>query len=78
MFESPGLLRLYPDEKSLINKVEKDNIDKYLPMVVGRMKKKILAVEKAFDLGMQTVYFGDGRYENPITNILAGKGTIIS
>lgn len=77
LFETPGLLRKYPDEKTKINKIDIKNIDKYIMFAEGRMKKKMLAVKKAVDNGIKTVYFGDGRVKKPITNSLMGKGTTI-
>ena len=77
LFEMPGLLEKYPDEKTLIKKIEKNDIDDYVHFAEGRMKKKILGVKKAFEMGIKKIYFGDGRVKNPITNCLRGKGTII-
>jgi hypothetical protein len=41
------------------------------------MKRKILALRKLFSNGEGIVYISDGRTENPITDALNGKGTII-
>ena len=77
LFESPGLLEKNPDEKTIVKKIDKKEIDKYMSFAEGRMKKKMLAVKKAFESGVKAVYFGDGRIKNPITNCLAGMGTIL-
>lgn len=77
LFESPGLLKKYPDEKTVIKKIDKNKIDEYISFAEGRMKKKMLAVKKAFEFGVNAIYFGDGRIKNPITNCLKGSGTTI-
>lgn len=78
LFEAPGLLENPNDEKSTIDHIEKNKIDEYLKYAQGRMKKKILGAKKAIELGVEKIYWGDGRIKNPIINLLNGKGTIIS
>lgn len=78
LFEAPGLLGKVSDEQSLIRKVNKDNLDKVMKKVSGRMKKKVLGAKEALDVGVQTIYWGDARIKNPIISALKGKGTIIS
>ncbi len=78
LFEAPGLLRNYKDESTLINKIPKEKLAEYFQYAQGRMKKKLLGVQKAFELRIKRVYWGDGRIKNPIANSLKGKGTIIS
>lgn len=77
LFEAPGLLKNPNDEKTLIRQVKKEELKNYLIFAEGRMKKKVLGAEKAFELGVEKVYWGDGRIKNPITSALAGEGTII-
>lgn len=78
LFEAPGLLKNPEDEKSTIDHIEKNKLDEYLKYAQGRMKKKILGAKKALELGVEKIYWGDGRIKNPIINLLKGKGTIIS
>lgn len=78
LFEAPGLLRDPKDEKSLLRKIKKDEIDNYLSYAQGRMKKKVLGAKKAIELGVGKIFWGDGRVKNPIMKALAGKGTTIS
>src|SRR3989338_5668606 len=78
LFEAPGMLKHAKDETSLIQKIKKDAIEKYLEFAEGRMKKKLLGAKKAFENGVEIIYWGDGRIKNPIRNVLSGKGTIIS
>lgn len=78
LFEAPGLLEDVNNQESIIKKVRKNNLDKYMKYAKGRMKKKLIGAQKAFDLGLETMYFGDGRIEHPIFSALEGKGTMIS
>ncbi len=78
LFEAPGLMKDINDQSSLISKIEADMLSDCLPYAKGRMKKKLLAAQKAIELGMKTVFWGDGRIKNPIVSALAGKGTVIS
>ena len=43
----------------------------------GRMKKKVLGAEEALKGGVRRVVIADGRVSNPISNALAGEGTVI-
>jgi [amino group carrier protein]-L-2-aminoadipate 6-kinase len=43
----------------------------------GRMKKKVLGAEEALKGGVCRVVIADGRIGNPISNALAGNGTVI-
>ena len=74
----PGLMRKFPDESTLISRIQKSQLEKALEYAEGRMKKKVLGASEAFDLGVPKVIFADGRIENPITAALNGKGTLIS
>ncbi|MBI2641105.1 [LysW]-aminoadipate kinase [Candidatus Roizmanbacteria bacterium] len=78
LFEAPGMLKNPKDEKSLISKIKKEEIENYLKFAKGRMKKKLLGAKKALDYGVETTYWGDGRIKNPLKNALQGKGTVIS
>jgi len=78
LFEAPGMLKDVHDEKSVIATIEKEKLGDYLPFAVGRMKKKLLGTQTAFDRGVRKVYWGDGRIAHPIFNVLNGIGTVIS
>lgn len=78
LFEAPGLLEDVHDPFSLIKKIAADRLDDYLIFAQGRMKKKVLGVKKAFELGVETIYWGDGRVKNPVSRALAGQGTVIA
>ena len=74
----PGLLRQFPDESTLIAHIDKAKVEQSLEFAEGRMKKKVLGASEATKLGVAKVVFADGRVETPVTNALAGKGTVIS
>jgi [amino group carrier protein]-L-2-aminoadipate 6-kinase len=73
----PGLLRNFPDEASLIAHIPRANIDEYLSVAQGRMKKKVLGAIEALDGGVRHVILGDARVAQPISRALAGQGTVI-
>ncbi|HEX5689724.1 MAG TPA: [LysW]-aminoadipate kinase [Roseiflexaceae bacterium] len=73
----PGLLRDFPDERSLIARIERAEVEDYLPVAQGRMKKKVLGAAEALAGGVGRVILGDARVERPITRALEGQGTVI-
>jgi acetylglutamate/LysW-gamma-L-alpha-aminoadipate kinase len=75
---APGLLRDFPDESTLISKLRRTKLEEALSYAAGRMKKKVLGADEALEGGVDQVIIADGRIANPITNALAGKGTLIS
>lgn len=77
LFEAPGMLKDVHDEKSVITRIHKEKLGSYLEYAVGRMKKKLLGTQKAFERGVQRIYWGDGRIEHPVLSALDGKGTVI-
>ncbi|MBI3763802.1 MAG: [LysW]-aminoadipate kinase [Chloroflexi bacterium] len=74
----PGLLRRFPDESTLIPRIEKSKLEASLDFAEGRMKKKVLGASEALALGVRQVVFADGRVERPIMKALRGEGTVIS
>jgi len=73
----PGLLRGFPDESSLIRHIGREELEAYFPYAQGRMKRKLLGAKEALDGGVGRVILGDGRVEAPVSQALAGKGTVI-
>lgn len=78
LFEAPGFLKDVNDVTSVIPNIDKNDLKTMLQYAQGRMKKKLLGAQKAFELSVQKIYFGDGRIERPVTAAISGKGTIIS
>ena len=74
----PGLLKDFPDESSLIKTLSQAQLDNALEIAQGRMKKKILGSQEALQGGVGKVIIADGRVEDPISNALAGNGTVIT
>ena len=73
----PGLMRKFPDESSLIPSLPRQKLEEALQYAEGRMKKKILGAQEALQGGVGRVIIGDGRVQNPISEALAGKGTVM-
>jgi [amino group carrier protein]-L-2-aminoadipate 6-kinase len=73
----PGLMANFPDESTVIKILPKSQIASALGAAQGRMKKKVLGAEEALNGGVSRVIIADGRIQNPISNALAGKGTVI-
>lgn len=73
----PGLLRSFPDESSLIRQIPRTEVESFLPLAEGRMKKKILGASEALTHGVGRVILADARIEQPISSALAGMGTQI-
>lgn len=78
LFEAPGMLKDHKDERSVIAHVNKNEISTIMQYANGRMKKKVIGAQKALELGVETIYWGDGRIKNPVTKAMEGRGTIIS
>ncbi|MGQ9894014.1 MAG: [LysW]-aminoadipate kinase [Roseiflexus sp.] len=73
----PGLLRAFPDESTLVRHIPRADVEEYLPLAQGRMKKKILGASEALSQGVGRVILGDARVSEPVTRALAGEGTVI-
>jgi [amino group carrier protein]-L-2-aminoadipate 6-kinase len=73
----PGLLRAFPDEASLIAQIARAEVEEFLPVAQGRMKKKVLGAAEALSGGVGRVILGDARSGQPVSRALAGQGTVI-
>jgi acetylglutamate/LysW-gamma-L-alpha-aminoadipate kinase len=73
----PGLLKNFPDENSLIRTLTYSQLDSALDFAQGRMKKKVLGSQEALQAGVSQIVIADGRIHDPISNALAGNGTVI-
>jgi acetylglutamate/LysW-gamma-L-alpha-aminoadipate kinase len=73
----PGLLRAFPDETTLIASIARADVEEYVPVAQGRMKKKVLGAAEALAGGVGRVILGDARSARPISRALAGQGTVI-
>jgi acetylglutamate/LysW-gamma-L-alpha-aminoadipate kinase len=77
LIEAPGLLKNPSDPSSVIKVLSQEDIQKWEDQVVGRMKRKLLALRKLMSMGPVTIHISDGRINNPISRALAGEGTNI-
>jgi acetylglutamate/LysW-gamma-L-alpha-aminoadipate kinase len=73
----PGLMKNFPDESTLIRQLPQSGLAMASEAAQGRMKKKVLGAEEALKGGVSRVIIADGRIEKPISNALAGHGTVI-
>lgn len=72
----PGLLRAYPDETSVVPRVQRSAIEEAAGLAQGRMKKKVMGAGEALAGGVARVVIGDARRARPISAALAGEGTV--
>ena len=73
----PGLMRSFPDEATIIRQLPQSQLSAASEAAQGRMKKKVLGAEEALRGGVSRVIIADGRIQKPISNALAGEGTVI-
>jgi acetylglutamate/LysW-gamma-L-alpha-aminoadipate kinase len=73
----PGLLRRFPDERSLIRSIRRSDLELFMGYAQGRMKRKLLGAGEALEGGVGQVILGDGRLDAPVSQALSGKGTVI-
>lgn len=73
----PGLLADFPDETSLIPDIPHAEVETFLDVAQGRMKKKVLGAAEAVAGGVGRVVFGDARGPEPVARALAGEGTVV-
>ncbi|MCE5259676.1 MAG: [LysW]-aminoadipate kinase [Chloroflexi bacterium] len=73
----PGLLRDFPDEASLITRIDPAHIGEFMEHAQGRMRIKVLGAMEAIEQGVAQVIFADGRIAQPVHAALAGRGTVI-
>ncbi len=78
LIEAPGFLENKDDATSLIKKIPAPELEVREQQVEGRMKRKMLAVKKLFEQGATRIIISDGRSDHPVTDALAGKGTVIA
>jgi acetylglutamate/LysW-gamma-L-alpha-aminoadipate kinase len=73
----PGLLRDFPDESTLIPRIEPARAQEFMAHAQGRMRIKVLGAMEAIEQGVGKVIFADGRVTQPVRGALAGRGTVI-
>jgi acetylglutamate/LysW-gamma-L-alpha-aminoadipate kinase len=73
----PGLLSAFPDEATLIRRIEPARAAEFMAHAQGRMRIKVLGAMEALEAGVGQVIFADGRVAAPVHAALAGGGTWI-
>jgi len=73
----PGLLREFPDEDTLIPRIDATQSEAFMAHAQGRMRIKVLGALEAIRDGVGRVVFGDGRISQPVRAALNGRGTTI-
>lgn len=77
LLEAPGFLADVADESTLIAQLSRVELLAWEQRSEGRIKRKLLAIKRLFDTGVEQVIVADGRSKNPVTAALAGQGTLI-
>lgn len=75
LIEATGLLADFQNKNSLLTRINKKEIEKLLPTLTGRVKRKVMECAKLLDSGIEKIIISDGTIENPVTNALKGGGT---
>lgn len=74
----PGLLERPDDMASVVARIPRAELDRYLPLAAGRMRKKLVAARDALAAGVGRVVIAPSDLEAPIAHALAGGGTVIA
>jgi len=77
LIEAPGILEDRNDPGSLIRRMTGAELAHREKRVKGRMKRKLLALTRLTEQASTRVVVADGRRESPLTDALAGSGTVI-
>jgi len=78
LIEAAGFLENKEDADTLIKTIPATDLEAREQQVEGRMKRKMLALRKLFEQGATRIIISDGRTDHPVTDALAGKGTVIA
>ena len=77
LIEAPGFLEDTDDPGSVVPVIRVHQLGDWEERVGGRMKRKLLAIRHLAKTGRTKVLIADGRIEKPISDAMAGKGTVI-
>ncbi|MFY9716569.1 MAG: [LysW]-aminoadipate kinase [Thermoplasmata archaeon] len=73
-----GLLERRDDPSSRIARIGREDVERFLPLAEGRMRKKLVAARDAVAAGVGRVIIGPSGIADPIAHALAGEGTVIA
>jgi acetylglutamate/LysW-gamma-L-alpha-aminoadipate kinase len=74
--EAPGILRDAADPESVIDRLDAETCAVWETRLQGRMKRKMRALHKLLVNGQALVWIVDGRGDDPVSDALAGRGTL--
>lgn len=77
LIEAPGFLDDAGDESSMLPTLSRADLVSREAQVKGRMKRKMMALNRLFERGAASVVISDGRIEHPVRDALNGAGTHI-
>ena len=77
LIEAPGLLADPDDPESVVSLVPPQQLARWEDRVAGRMKRKLKAIGQITQVRGMKVLIADGRTGTPITDAMAGKGTVV-
>ena len=78
LIEAPGLLRDPNDPRSVVSKIAPREVTHWEGQASSRMMRKMKAICRVVRPGVTKVLIADGRTESPISDAMAGKGTVIA
>lgn len=77
LIEAPGFLEDPDDPASVVARLSRTELARRESEARGRMKRKLLALQRVVESGTTRVVIADGRIERPVSEALAGRGTVI-
>lgn len=77
LIEAPGFLEDPDDPESVVSVIPPQQLARWEGQVTGRMKRKLMAIRQLAQLRETRVLIADGRTSTPITDAMAGKGTVV-
>lgn len=77
LIEASGFLEDPDDPESVVPVIPPPQLPRWERQVTGRMRRKMHAIRQLVQPGRSKVLIADGRTESPITDAMAGKGTVI-
>lgn len=78
LIEAPGLLEDPDDPASVVAHVPPHQVNRWEDQVSSRMMRKMKSICRIVRPGTTKVLMADGRAEHPISDAMAGKGTVIA
>ena len=78
LIEAPGLLEDPDDPSTVVDHVVPHQVTRWEDQISSRMMRKMKSICRMVRPGVTKVLIADGRTETPISDALAGKGTVIA